>query len=156
MGGHHADAVLATYAPESGGVYDADFVQTVRRQLAAVGIAVRVVPLRQGSSPARWAAVLAGADMARTGGSTDDDSLAFLLHLPYLPATYRAQLDRLSSISTPNRVAMADLAARRLERAAVYVGVADGATPELVSKRIGCIVHQPQYPGLDLAASCLR
>jgi hypothetical protein len=32
----------------------------------------------------------------------------------------------------------------------------DTATPELVSTRLGCVIDQPEYPGLDLAALCLR
>jgi hypothetical protein len=31
-----------------------------------------------------------------------------------------------------------------------------GAVPELVSPRLGCIVHQPEYEGVDFAALCLR
>jgi hypothetical protein len=32
----------------------------------------------------------------------------------------------------------------------------DGEIPELRSSRLGCIVHQPEYGGVDLAALCLR
>jgi hypothetical protein len=28
--------------------------------------------------------------------------------------------------------------------------------PELVSRRLGCIVHNPVYAGVDLAALCVR
>lgn len=31
-----------------------------------------------------------------------------------------------------------------------------GAVPKLVSPRLGCIVHQPEYAGIDLAALYLR
>ena len=90
MGGRHVDAVLATYAPATGSVYDAAFVQALRMQLAAIGITVRVVPLRQGYSQDRWAAVLAHADIARAGGNSGDasDPVGYLRHLPYLPACF--------------------------------------------------------------------
>jgi len=39
---------------------------------------------------------------------------------------------------------------------AVYIGFSDGATPELVSERLGCIIDQAEYRGLDLAALCFR
>jgi hypothetical protein len=38
----------------------------------------------------------------------------------------------------------------------MYLAYANFATPELVSKRLGCVIDQPEYPGVDLAALCLR
>jgi ABC-type transport system substrate-binding protein len=158
MGGRHVDAVLATYAPATGGISDAAFVQALRRQLAAIGIAVRVVPLRQGYSQDRWASVLAHADIARAGGNSGDasDPVGFLRHLPYLPPASQARLDRIASLSLAGRATGAAALAAQLERDAIYVGFADGATPELFSKQLGCVIDQPEYPGVDLAALCLR
>ena len=36
------------------------------------------------------------------------------------------------------------------------LGYLNRATPELVSKRLGCVIDQPEYPGPDLAVLCLR
>jgi DNA-binding SARP family transcriptional activator/ABC-type transport system substrate-binding protein len=158
MGGRHVNAVLATYAPAKGGISDAAFVQALRGQLAAIGITVRVVPLRQGYSQDRWAAVLAHADIARAGGNSGDasDSVGYLRHLPYLPPAYQARLDRIASLSLAGRATAAAALAAQLERDAIYVGFADAATPELFSKQLGCVIDQPEYPGVDLAALCLR
>jgi len=132
-------------------------VETLRGQLAAIGISVKVALLRQGASPSRWDAVLAHADMAlvaRNAGEADD-AVEYLLHLPYLPAAERTQLDRLATVPPPRREAVAARVAAKLEQDAVYVGLADAATPELVSKRLGCVIDQSEYPGIDLAALCL-
>jgi hypothetical protein len=82
--------------------------------------------------------------------------VTYLAALPYLPATAAARLERIAALSPPRREAAAAALAERLEQAAVYVPYADDAIPELVSKRLGCIVHQPEYPGVDLAALCVR
>ena len=46
--------------------------------------------------------------------------------------------------------------ARRVERDSLYAVYMTDALPELVSRRLGCIVHQPEYAGVDLAALCLK
>src|SRR5262249_19190380 len=60
--GRHLRAVFAAVAPEQGGIYDAGMVAALRAELGAIGIALTVVPLRQGASPAQQAGVLARAD----------------------------------------------------------------------------------------------
>jgi len=99
-----------------------------------------------------------GADLTRAAGNADNarDSIGYLLGLPYLPQTDRAELERIAAFPSPRREAAAAAIAARLERDAVYIGFSDRATPELVSKRLGCVVDQPEYPGLDLASLCLR
>ncbi len=117
-----------------------------------------VVRLPQGESPAQAAAVLARADLTRASGNADAarDAVAFLLGLPYLPPADRTVLERIRTLPAPRRDAMAVRVAARLEREAVHVGFSDPATPELVAARLGCVVDQPEYPGLDLAALCLK
>jgi hypothetical protein len=44
----------------------------------------------------------------------------------------------------------------RLLRESVYVPYSDGAIAELISARMGCVVHQPEYPGVDLSTVCVR
>jgi ABC-type transport system substrate-binding protein len=156
--GRHAELVLATGAPATGGVFDPSFVEAVRTQLAEIGLTVRVVPLRQDATPAQRAAVLANADMARveTSQGDVDDAVGFLLRLPYMPDVAAKRLDAIAALPTSRRAAVAARLARRLQQEAVYLGIADSATPELVSARLGCVIDQPQYPGVDLAALCLQ
>jgi DNA-binding SARP family transcriptional activator/ABC-type transport system substrate-binding protein/streptogramin lyase len=158
MGGRRAHLVFAAYADEAGTVSDPGLVQTLRKELGAIGITIKVVPLPQTDSPAQTAAVLAHADLTRAAGNADNarDSVAYLLGLPYLPPTDRAKLERIAAFPPSHREAAATAIAARLERDAVYIGFSDRATPELVSKRLRCIVDQPEYPGLDLAALCIR
>lgn len=158
LDGKRARAVLATWAPATGPVYEAGFVAELRRELATIGIALEVAPLRQDSPPRRVAAVLAGADLALVPGNADDarDAVAFLLHLPYLAATDRAALERVALLPFDRRRATAVALAARLARDDDVIGFANGATAEIVSRRVGCVVRPPEYPGVDLAALCLR
>jgi len=158
MRGRHAHAVLATYAPAEGSVYDPASVAALRSQLAAIGISVRVVPLRQSYSDGKRAAVLAHADITRVATSSGDvdDVVGYLLRLPYLPKGVRTQLGRIAALPSLHREAAAAQLADKLDRDAVYIGFADSVTPELVSKRLGCVIDQPEYPGVDLAALCVR
>ena len=97
------------------------------------------------------------ADLAQIGSNADAarDPVSYLLQLPYLPASDRAKLTRIDALASPRREAAAASLAARLERDAVYIGYADAATAELVSRRLGCTIDQPEYPGLDLAALCV-
>jgi DNA-binding SARP family transcriptional activator/ABC-type transport system substrate-binding protein len=156
----HRHAVFAIITDDAGALYDPRTIQGVREQLAAIGIRVTLLTIRQTESadPANLAAVLDGADLARIEGNatTTRDPVENLLSLPYLPAVDRARLERIALLPSPRRERAAALVAAKLEHAGVYVGYADSVTPELVSKRLGCVVEQPEYPGLDLAALCLR
>ena len=76
--------------------------------------------------------------------------------LSYLPPEYSNELRRITTLRPPERERAAAALARRIERASLFAVYASRAMPELVSRRLGCIVHQPVYPGLDLAALCLR
>jgi ABC-type transport system substrate-binding protein len=157
MRGRRLHATFATYADPAGVVFDPMFVSALQSQLAAIGITVTVVPVPQTDSPAQRAAVLAHADIARVGGNASEtrDPVSYLRSLPYLPVADRAKLKRIANLPSPRREAAVAPLAARLERNATVVGVADLATPELVSSRLGCLIDHPEYPGLDLAALCL-
>jgi hypothetical protein len=129
----------------------------VRDELAAIGITVTILPLRGDDDPTT-AARLASADLATVGRDASQtlDPVNYLAGLPYLPANDHARLERITDLSSPRREAAAAALAQGLEREAVYVPYADNAIPELVSRRLGCTIHQPEYPGLDLAALCVR
>jgi ABC-type transport system substrate-binding protein len=157
IGRRRLHATLATYADAAGVVFDPMFVSALRRQLAAIGITVTVIPVPQTDSPAQRSQLLARADIARVGGNASEtrDPLEYLRSLPYLPAVERATLERIANLPSPGREAAVAPIAAQLERNAFVVGVADLATPELVSARLGCVIDHPEYPGLDLAALCL-
>jgi hypothetical protein len=103
-------------------------------------------------------AARAKADIARVSRNAAQtrDAVAFLRALPYLPRDDAARLAHIARLPSPRRDAAALRVAERLARDAVYVAFANRVTPELLSKRLGCVVEQPVFPGLDLAALCLR
>ena len=87
-------------------------------------------------------------------------------HAPILPRTSsRCTFQRSSgatssrgslTLSSPERERAALAIARRVERDSLFAVYMNDALPELVSRRLGCIVHQPEYAGVDLAALCLK
>ena len=129
----------------------------MRKELASIGINLRIVPLRQTLDPAQRDAALAAADLAQVGGNADDarDPVSYLIHLPYLPVEAAQRLTRIQALPSPRRESAAAALAARLESEATYIGYANAATAELVSRRLGCTIDQPEYPGLDLAALCV-
>ena len=157
VAGRHLHAVFAAEADDAGNLFDPQLAQLLRIQLARIGITLTVVPLLQTLDPTQRESVLSTADLARTGGNADDaaDPVQYLLHLPYLTASDRRELQRIHALPSQQRVQAAAAVAARLEREAAYIGYSDRATAELVSKRLGCRIDQPAYPGLDLAALCL-
>jgi DNA-binding SARP family transcriptional activator len=160
-GGRHTHAVFAVGADAAGVVYDASLVRRVRAQLAAIGMEVTVLPLPQslGDQPADWSALLARADIAEVSRNASQtvDPVAYLALLPpYLPSADRVRLARIATLASPRREAAAAAFASTLERDGVYLAVANFGHPELVSARLGCVIDQPEYPGVDLAALCLR
>ena len=154
--GRHLHAVFAAEADDAGNLFDPQLAQLLRTQLARIGITLTVVPLLQTLDPTQRDSVLATADLARTGGNADDarDPVQYLLHLPYLTASDRRQLDSINALPSQQRARLPqrsphDSSAKR-PTSAIRT-----ATAELVSRRLGCRIDQPEYPGLDLAALCL-
>jgi hypothetical protein len=74
----------------------------------------------------------------------------------FLPRADRDALGRIAKLSSPARDAKAVAVARRIERESLFAVYDREVIPTLVSKRLGCIVHQPEYAGVDLAALCIR
>ncbi len=159
-GDRRVQAVFAVVTDVAGAVYDAELVRSVRRQLRVIGIDTRLLHYRQTDydNPARLAAVLSRADIVRVSGNADmtRDPVAFLSSLTYLPDADRASLRRIAALASPARETAAVALAAKLERDAVIIGYAQRAAPELLSRRLGCVVEHPIYPGVDLAALCLR
>jgi ABC-type transport system substrate-binding protein len=133
----------------------AAFSKAVRRELTAIGMSVTVVP-RKYDDP-QWNAKLAQADLAMWNMPSDSgDAVSYLMSLPYLPPALQRRLNRIATRPYPRRDVAAAAVAAKLEREALYAVVGHGAIPELHSRRLGCLVHNPEYPGLDLAALCIR
>jgi Bacterial extracellular solute-binding proteins, family 5 Middle len=160
-GGRHARAVLAALADDRA-VYEQPVIALLRRQLAAIGIGLSLLPIRQtiaADHPQQFHALLARADLAIESANNEQasDPVGYLRQLGerYLPSADRATRERIDKLSSPERESAADALALKLEQEAVYVQYLNRAIPELVSKRLGCVFDQPEYPGLDLTALCL-
>jgi DNA-binding SARP family transcriptional activator/ABC-type transport system substrate-binding protein len=156
-GGRRFHAVFATFDPKAD-PQAAAFAQAVRGQLAAIGIDTTVLPLtnadyQNGTVDAK----VAGADIAWSGaGSDDGDPVPFLERLKYLPVKDRLELGRIARLAAPAREARAAALAVRIEKESLDAVYGYSAIPELVSPRLGCVVHQPEYAGVDLAALCVN
>jgi peptide/nickel transport system substrate-binding protein len=141
------------------GPRDEAFVRTVREALAPIGVTLKVVRLtsRDFANGAAGARAKARRADLYWGGATANgpDPVDYLRGLA-LPPADAAELARLDKLRSPRREAAAAALARRLEREALFAVYKQDRVPELVSPRLGCIVHQPQYAGVDLAALCLR
>ena len=74
----------------------------------------------------------------------------------FLPPDDAKELRRIQTLLSPERERAALALAGKIERESLYAVYQLDAMPEIVSKRLGCIVHQPEYAGVDLAALCLR
>jgi len=74
----------------------------------------------------------------------------------FLPPDEAKELRRIQRLFSPKRERAAVALARRLERESLFAVLGSEAIPELVSRRLGCVVHQPEYAGVDLAALCLK
>jgi ABC-type transport system substrate-binding protein len=154
-GSRRRRAVFMTFDPAAD-PYDAAFAGAVRRALAAIGISTTVLPVAVGEPRAALADKVARSDILAWGSTSDNaDPVAYLRNL-LLPPKDRAELDRIAKVLSPRREAKAAALAAKIERQTLFVVYAYGAIPTLVSRRLGCIVHQPEYAGIDLAALCLK
>jgi ABC-type transport system substrate-binding protein len=125
-------------------------------QLAAIGLRTRFLPMVQGDTEEGWLAKARRADLIWGGLNTNTGDLAAYLRPLFLPARDAAALRRLSALHAPARARAATTLARRIDRESLFAVYATPAVPELVSRRLGCVVHNPVYAGVDLAALCVR
>ncbi len=136
--------------------YTDAFNRALRDQLASIGIRMVVIPMVQGESEERWLAKARRADLIWGGLSASTPDPAAYLEPLFLPAHDATALHRLARLSSPARERAAASLARTVERKSLFAVYVTDAMPELVSRRLGCIVHNPVYAGVDLAALCLR
>ena len=146
------DAIVFTWDDS----YTAGFNRVLREQLASIGIRARILPMVQGESEERWLAKARRADLVWGGLNAETgDAAAYLAPLS-LPPHEARELRELSGLASPARERAASALVRRIERRSLFAVFGTDAMPELVSRRLGCIVHNPVYAGVDLAALCVR
>ena len=148
-----AQAVVYTWND----TYSAAFNRILRRELAAIGIATTFRTMTNDDyANNKVAAKASRSDLVWGGFNAETSDPVSYLQQAFLPADDRAELDRISKLSSPKRERRAAALARRIERQVLFAVYDIGAVPELISSRLGCVVHQPEYPGVDLAALCSR
>jgi DNA-binding SARP family transcriptional activator/ABC-type transport system substrate-binding protein/streptogramin lyase len=132
------------------------FNRALREQLGAIGLRATILPMVQGDTEEGWLAKARRADLIWGGLNTNTGDLAAYLRPLFLPARDAAALRRVSALPAPARERAAATLARRIDRESLFAVYATAAVPELVSRRLGCIVHNPVYAGVDLAALCVK
>jgi hypothetical protein len=153
-GGRKTRAVLYTFSDP----HTKPFVDALRTQLAAIGMRIEILPaLNADFGPGgKWLEKWRRSDLTWGGGGLETGDLARYLEPLFLLPKEEADLARILKLSGPERDERAVALARRVDRQSLFAVYDSGAIPELVSRRLGCVVHQPMYPGVDLAALCLR
>jgi len=73
-----------------------------------------------------------------------------------LPAAEAEELRRIQTLFSSERERAALALAERIERLSLFAVYKRDAIPGIRSSRLGCIVHQPQHAGVDLAVLCLK
>jgi ABC-type transport system substrate-binding protein len=156
MHGRRVHAVFATFDP-SAGTQEASFARAVRDQLAAIGITTTVVPLTNDDyASGAVATKTARSDLFWGALTADNGDPVDALRGLALPPHETTELDRIAPLTGSQRDRAAAALASRIDRESLFAVYGYGAVPELVSPRLGCLVHQPEYAGVDLAALCLR
>src|SRR5919197_6083462 len=154
-GRHRAHAVLYTWND----AYSAGFLRVLRRQLAAIGIRSTIRTMTNDDYANGSLATKAAASDLVWGGlnAETSDPVSYLQEIEdVLPTADRAQLAQVAKLASPERERHAAALARRIEKQSLFAVYDIGAIPQLLSARLGCVLQQPEYPGVDLAALCLR
>jgi DNA-binding SARP family transcriptional activator/ABC-type transport system substrate-binding protein len=157
-GGREAHAVLLAFDPKTDPIAAAG-VRVIRHELAAIGITVNVQPLTNydfENDGAGFRAKAARSDISWGGINAHSADLVEYLQQLSLPQKEWDELNRIAKLSSVERERAAAALAQRIERKSLFAVYRYSAIPELVSRRLGCIVHQPEYAGVDLAALCMR
>jgi len=135
--------------------YDDAFNTALGKQLAAIGLRMTVIAWDQtkGFEDAKSTR----SDLIWSGLPVNSaDPAGYLYQLSYLPPPYGNEIRRIANLYSPEREQGAAALARKIDRASLFAVLSSGAIPELMSRRLGCIVHQPEFAGVDLAALCLK
>jgi DNA-binding SARP family transcriptional activator/ABC-type transport system substrate-binding protein/streptogramin lyase len=152
VGGRRSRAVVYTWVDPP---YTDAFNRLLRQQLAAIGTRMSLIRIDQTKgfelSKARRADLIWGGLSANT-----PDAAAYLKPLSHLPPAYSNEIARIQLLFPPARERAAVSLVRRIERQSLFAVYVTDAMPELVSRRLGCIIDHPVYAGIDLAALCIH
>lgn len=151
-GRHGSDVTVWTWDDP----YTEAFNKELRRQLAAIGLHMSILQASQSDSQAEVLAKIRRSDLIWGGLNRHTADPAEYLKDLVLPPAEAKELRRVQTLSSPERERATLALARKIEQASLYAVFQMDAWPELVSRRLGCIVHQPEYSGVDLAALCLK
>ena len=138
--------------------------QILRRNLAAIGIALRVRQMENvyDADPDTWDLsarqwILDEYDPRGIIGTPMFDADPGLNPTGYGPAPLRLALDQAEATSGAERADRFGALERRILRTSVpWVTYEQLAAPVFTSARLGCVVASPVYSGADLAALCLN
>ena len=138
--------------------YAAPSNDALRRSLAAIGLRMEILEATNAdfSPGGDYAEKAMRSDLSWGGGGDELGDLATYLEPLFLLTREERELQRVLRLSPPERDKRAIALARRVDRQSLFAVFDLKTIPELVSRRLGCVVHQPMYPGVDLAALCLR
>ena len=154
-GGRKAKIVVYTFNDHP---YTDAFNRGLRSQLAAIGLRMTILPMFNADFDNGGVGVAAKArkaDLIWGGFNAETSDPVSYLQPAFLPPGDRAELDRIAKLSSPERETRAAALARKIESESLFAVYGLTVIPELASKRLGCIVHQPEYVGVDLAALCI-
>jgi DNA-binding SARP family transcriptional activator/ABC-type transport system substrate-binding protein/streptogramin lyase len=132
------------------------FNLALREQLAAIGLRMKTLWIRQGAPESKVLAKVLQSDLIWGGLNNHTADPAEYLKSLFLPPKEATELRRIQTLLSPERERAALALARRIERESLYAVYQIDGMPELLSKRLSCVVHQPEYAGVDLAAACLK
>jgi DNA-binding SARP family transcriptional activator/ABC-type transport system substrate-binding protein len=152
--GHHGPVFVSAWEDPAG--YTNAFNNALREQLAAIGLRMAIVPISQKDSETQALAKFRRSDLIWGGIGADTADPADYLKELSLPPKEAKELRRIQTLFSPERERAALALARKLDRESLFAVFERDAIPELWSRRLGCIVHQPEYAGIDLAALCIR
>ena len=155
-GGRKTRAVLLTAV---GDRYADAFNDALRAALGRIGMSVTVLPLTNAdflNGRAGYRAKAARSDLSWEGANAETAEPVDYYRRLFLPQDEWDELNRIAELASPQRERRAAALARRIDQQSLFAVFGYSAVPELVSRRLGCIVHQPQYAGVDLAALCLK
>ncbi len=151
--GRKARAVVLTWV---GDPYSDAFNDALRADLSRIGLSASFLPLVQGESEEEFLEKARRSDLIWDGiNAHSADQVEYLQQL-FLPNELASELVRIAKLSFSAREQAATALAREIDRQSLFAVFEHSAVPELVSRRLGCVVHQPEYAGVDLAALCLQ
>ena len=114
-----------------------------------------MIPMRQGAAEAEPGEG-SRSDLIWGGLSAHTADPAGYMKDLFLPPDDAKELDRVQTLFSPERERAALALAQKIEQESLFAVFQSEAMPEFRSRRLGCIVHQPEYVGVDLAALCLK